>query len=51
MGKKKRKRFKIAISYAKEKQDLEKIQTDPYKPKLFISQQLGFYLEVHEAIV
>lgn len=26
MGKKKRKRFKIAISYAKEKQDLEKIK-------------------------
>lgn len=44
VGEKKRKKFNIAISFANEKQDLEKIQTAPYKPKLFISQQLGFHL-------
>lgn len=32
MGKKKRKRFKIAISYAKEKQDLEKIKRSHLSP-------------------
>lgn len=32
MGKKKRKMFKIAISYAKEKQDLEKIKRPHLSP-------------------
>lgn len=32
MRKKKRKRFKIAISYAKEKQDLEKIKRPHISP-------------------
>lgn len=32
MGKKKRKMFKIAISYAKEKQDLEKIKRPHISP-------------------
>lgn len=44
MGKKKRKRFKIAISYAKEKPRFRENKTAPYKPKLSISQQLGFHL-------
>lgn len=48
MGKKKRKRFKIAISYAKEKQDLEKIKRPHISPNypypISISQQLGFHL-------
>lgn len=43
MGKKKRKRFKIAISYAKEKQDLEKIKRPHLSPYSYPNNKASIY--------